>query len=506
MRLGFWIGAGMALAVAATAGLADEPPAEDDPPAVVLRVVHPEKQLARMLKLFEGSRAPHPAAALAAWRRATDSHETLSKPAQALIALFNPAMISELRLLDEMVAELSTGKGPEGWSWWAAIPHDDGTLAALATAMALTDGQAEPALGPARVDRLGPAGSVLMARRSDGALAVAPNREALAAAFEDLDEPHDPITLPDGLHLWLNPLVTPAKAPVPLRQVSAGFDAGGCRRVKASAWIDADLALVARIRGAFDAPPPAVAPVDPSWLDWVPARVAEDDDQVAAAVVVALDSSRESWNRVFTVADRVEKANPRYEKAAPVRVRLNLAGLALGVRLERDLLPLLRGMTAGWTTDGEDRSSGWFVVLHAKDEAAASQILDRVAVPGAKKLGAPAPSRRDASVLIASSEALGASATAAASGEAPSEAATLRTLWEGQPSVPSRLGAVWPGRFTLSTEPLRGSREARAPIVWAGGEKDRTSWDVARWSGLKDLVHKTLERLPMEPPPGEPED
>ena len=38
--------------------------------SLVVRLVHPERQAVQVLKLFEGSRAPHPAAALAAWKRA----------------------------------------------------------------------------------------------------------------------------------------------------------------------------------------------------------------------------------------------------------------------------------------------------------------------------------------------------------------------------------------------------------------------------------------------------
>ena len=35
-------------------------------PAIKVRLVHPDEQCTRLLALFEGSRAPHPAAALAA--------------------------------------------------------------------------------------------------------------------------------------------------------------------------------------------------------------------------------------------------------------------------------------------------------------------------------------------------------------------------------------------------------------------------------------------------------
>ena len=52
-----------------------------------------------MLKLFQGSRAPHPAAGLAAWKRATREPNQLGKPAEAVISFFNPEMIPEWKVL-----------------------------------------------------------------------------------------------------------------------------------------------------------------------------------------------------------------------------------------------------------------------------------------------------------------------------------------------------------------------------------------------------------------------
>ena len=66
-------------------------------------------------------------------------------------------------------ADLVLWFDPENGSpqWYASLPRDDGSIANLATALALTDGGPEPPLGTVTVDRLGPPPSPLIARTSD---------------------------------------------------------------------------------------------------------------------------------------------------------------------------------------------------------------------------------------------------------------------------------------------------------------------------------------------------
>src|SRR6516165_5383798 len=62
---------------------ASGPAREDSGPeveALVVRLVHPERQAAAWIRLCEGARAHHPAWALAAWKRASGNPDVLGKP------------------------------------------------------------------------------------------------------------------------------------------------------------------------------------------------------------------------------------------------------------------------------------------------------------------------------------------------------------------------------------------------------------------------------------------
>ena len=157
---------------------ADAPSGLGDGIALSVRLVRPDEQGERLIGLCRGSRAANPAAALAAWKQATGGRGTLGKPLEAAVAMLNPAMIREFRGLDG--AEFLLGRDPDagGARWRAAVPRDDGSFAALATALALTDGGVEVPLGAAQVFRVGPPGSALASVR-EGRLALGSTREEL---------------------------------------------------------------------------------------------------------------------------------------------------------------------------------------------------------------------------------------------------------------------------------------------------------------------------------------
>ena len=84
--------------------------------------------------------APHPAAALAGWKRATRGSGQLGKPLEAVIAMFNPEMAEEWRVMHDAELHFDLGAADGKVRWYAVVPRDDGTLSAAVTAMRLTDG------------------------------------------------------------------------------------------------------------------------------------------------------------------------------------------------------------------------------------------------------------------------------------------------------------------------------------------------------------------------------
>ncbi len=299
-------------------------------PTLRVRVVRPDEQLARVLTLFDGAEAPHPAAALAAWRRATDDDVDLGKATQALITMLNPEMVRELRTLRD--AEFALGFDPAGADpdperdrpWWiATLPNDDGTIGALATALALTDGAHQPALEGAEVDRLGPPGSPLMARQPAGGVALASDRAVLDDALALLRAAPPDAGPETGWVARLDVSALAAEADGHgdrlRRRVAEGLRSLGCREAEAWATLEGEsLGLV--VTGRYEGPPPRAGTIDPSWLDWVPA------DRTAAALTFAADPDGATWDAAFALADRVERVDPDRARRGPVAVAARPGG------------------------------------------------------------------------------------------------------------------------------------------------------------------------------------
>ena len=197
------------LTAAAILGPASNPARPSEADALTVRVVRPDVQAERVIALFRGNRAPHPAAALSAWKHATGGKGSLGKPLEAAIAALNPAMVPELRHLHG--TEFAVGFEPVAgrpW-WWATLPDDDGSFAAVASALSLTDGASDQALGDLAVLRLGPPGSALSAPCADR-LVFASTRAGLQTA---LDRPAPPAASRDGA-----PAGTPGSTPPGFRR------------------------------------------------------------------------------------------------------------------------------------------------------------------------------------------------------------------------------------------------------------------------------------------------
>jgi hypothetical protein len=499
------------------AGAPAPSPGADAPEAITIRLIHPDRQLELLIDLFRGARAPHPAAALAAWRRATRDPVGLGKAAEAAIAVLNPEMVRELRTLDGAEVGIGFDPGDGHVRWSAAIPRDDGTFAALATALALTDGAAEPPLDGRAVDRLGPPGSALMAR-SGAAVALAGTRVDLAPALAralvaGTRGPDDG----SGWRVRLVPDALGAIGPVPRRRAAEALRAIGCRGAEARASLDGE-ALSVALSATIDPAPGPSATVDPSWLDWVPGTA-------AAAAAIAIDPSPEAWDRAFAAADRVEKADPARAGVAPLRTRLNLIATAAGARPEVDLWPRLRGASACLLTDAAGDVEGAALALHADAPEAAARIAEQV-IPrlsasltggarpvdrpdGVRELGRvsgrPLGVIREGSTVLLTWGASAPSACRTARGRPDrSASATIRAAWG--PSAPHRAGAVWPGRFRFRAAATAGSPLAAAlaeapPVLWWGRTDGPVARDVVRWTDLRGLVRRFLDRLPLDPPP-----
>jgi hypothetical protein len=81
---------------------------------------------------------------------------------------------------------------------------------------------------------------------------------------------------------------------------------------------------------------------------------------------------------------------------------------------------------------------------------------------------------------------------------------TLRALAPWGEVPPQRFGAFWPGRLALAPtvgEPLARTIAEAPPVVWSGRNDASGASDLVSWTGLRDLVRRFLDRIPLEPPP-----
>jgi len=508
--------AALVTCVAAGQAVGDEP---EHRAALRVRVVRPTEQGDRLLGLFRDARARDPAAALAAWKQAGGGKVGLGKPLEAAISALNPSMIRELRILDGASFVAGLGPGTEGLRWRAEMPSDDGSLAALAAALALTDGAIDEPLGADPVLRLGPPGSALAIRR-EGRLVLASDRNGLTQAPQATDGRDDLEASRSGWYVRLDPAGLHGLTSLNGRRTAEALEASGCLGVRGRAALEGEtVAVQVRARFGANALGRSGRGVELSWLDDVPAS------GVLAAVCVAFDAGPRSLDAAFTWLDRVEKADPARAGVAPLRVRLNLIAAAAGVRPEIDLWPGLRGLTAVWLVDGRGQTAGAIVSLHTTGPDSARRVADRVVFriissrmrPGGVQRVAPGlaeanplgvfrgkplfvEARGDCVRIRWGDRNLPASPETAHRGT-PSPLAALSAGWKDAP--PQRLGALWVGRLRGVPPGSALSRAlADAPaVVWEGRTDKDESVDTVQWSGLRGLIRRWLEDLPMQPPP-----
>ena len=485
--------------------LTASPPAiaEEPRPAITVRLDHPDRQARAVIDLFRGARAPHPAAALAAWKRASREPDRLGKPLEALIASINPSMAEELRLLDG--GELALWSDPDSGKldWGAILPKDDGTFAALATAFALSGGAALGSVDGLEVDRLGPPGSALMAR--------GPRALLIGGSTAGLEEAHIRSDRPKGaeaggpIQFALDPRALDGSKSINARRWQMIL--GGLR---GSIGLDrSTLAAQILLRGAT---PTRLAPINPDWLDWLPV------DRASAAFAIAIDPAPSTWEAAFDLADRVEKADPARQGVAPSRLRLDLIGRTLGLRVE-ELLPHLEGV-AGWVGADSRSIDRAMLMLHLDDEDVASRVFDRLKPPpgSTPPLGpVEMPGRwlgqidgravrvyRIGPALVAT---WGEGVIEASVDSKARPERSARSIFgdRGIEPRPSALGVAWPARIPglLPREtPLATALVEASPILWIGARKGPDAYQLeASWKGLDRAVRRFLELIPLDPPP-----
>jgi hypothetical protein len=497
---------------------------------VVIRLVHPDRQAAEVLRLFKGGRAPDPAAALTAWKRANPGSSRLGKPLEAVIALANPGMVGEWRSLHEAELHLDLDPADGSPRWFAIVPRDEGTVAAALTAMRLSYPEGEPIrengrlIPVARITR----SDVPVACQDGPTLILGSSRAELVRGLQHhriaRDPPgggSDPIpSLSSGITFGLEPgsIVTPRGGSLGLRRALEALHGIGCRRLEGTVSLrGADLRVDARAvfvpSRVLHRAGRATAVVDPAWLEGIPSS------RVMAVVSMAIEPEAAAWDAIFALADRIERVDPARAEVAPLRTRLNLLAATAGIPLEAELYPHLRGVSVCILADPAlpGRPSGTLVMLHLDEEAHAGRIVQEFRPRLARFLPAPGAGpdpgrglctwRRGRSVLVAWGERAPLESLRAQA-ELRHSLAAVCSGWDGEGrGAPQRLVAFWPGRLwrpagglDLTPATLQALAD-NPPAVWWGWSVATGAQDCLRWPGLSGRVRRFLETISLDLPP-----
>ena len=484
-----------------TVASAEEPTV---PPTIKVRLVRPDRLFESLIHLFDGSRAPHPAAALAAWKRASTEPKRLGKGGDALIATINPSMVREVAGLDETQLAFRPIPGSDRWAWRAHFPHDEGTLAALAPTAALSGGGVEPSLGEYRVDRL-PGDTLILLGRGPAGLLAANSREDLTAAIAASAMPCPASPIESGFLIEVDPTTRDTWTTPLGRRWAEAARVTDCQTVNAQLQVE-KTTLVGSVTGRFTGVVPPLGPIDPAWLECIPGR------GPLAALAFRVDPTTGSWTRLFDLIDRVERTDPTHANVASSRIRLALAALAVGVRLEANLWPHLVGVAA-WVGMGDGRLDRGTISFHLDDPASAARLaMDlkgrRVQDAGdevvelAQVGGQPlCLVRRGASLFVSWGDE-GWPATRQTLNDPQQSARSWLGAGRSE-AASSRVGAIWLDQlpFVPPGSPLAASLASAPPFRWAGRNDGNQTFDEFWADGLDATVRRFLDLIPQDPPP-----
>jgi hypothetical protein len=230
-----------------------------------------------------------------------------------------------------------------------------------------------------------------------------------------------------------------------------------------------------------------------------------------AVASIAIDSSPAYWDSVFALLDGLEKTDRSRAELAPLRTRLNLLAAGTGARLEADLWPHVRGVTAEVVGDVSrpGQITGGLLAIHLDSSDAASKLIS-LTLPRLAKLldrGHDFVFWQNArNVVVAWGEDVATAAKRAAANPALSVAACCANWQKAGKPAPQRLGVLWPARcWPLPPGPNTKSAAWSAladdpPVVWWGWNHENTAVESVRWRGLDLRIRNFLERIELDHP------
>jgi hypothetical protein len=299
--------------------------------------------------------------------------------------------------------------------------------------------------------------------------------------------------------------------PIPLRLAGELLRGISCRSAHGAVALEAGcigIEVTTHLRvdkGAPSALWGRSAAIDPAWLELMPATGA------IAVVSLALHPSPSYWDSAFALADALEKTIPDRAELAPLRTRLNLFAAGTGARLEADLWPHMRGVTAVilGAAGRPGRPTGGVLALHLDSDDDALRLVSHTLPRLAKLLDRGRELdfwKNGRNVIVAWGEGVSTMAKAAAANPADSLAPQCTGWRQVGKTAPDRLCAFWPaGCWPLGPDPTTKSAAWSVlaegpPVVWWGWNRETTAIDSVRWPSLDQRTRRFLEQIELKEP------